>query len=1260
MADTEKKLRKLYELSLLLSGDPGEIIQQIAAMIAEFFTVRVVILSEIKDQKLYFLCVHIDGVLQTDLGHVPLAVTPRAVVKKGKQERFFNQLADLFPQVNFLKQKKVFFYYGAPTMDSAGKVISTICLLDEKHHKLNQQSVDLLRIFGQRIALELERKSSLIRQSETEQALQNSQSQRYNLSNISPVGIFRTDSKGQCIYVNDQWCQYSGLTLEQASSNGWINAVHPDDRSSVLETWTNAVRQRSDFKLEYRFLNSQNKVTWMMGRATTEKDDSGKITGYIGVVTDITDRKNQELENENIRLKLMEAQSIAHLGFFEYELDTGNTYWSEETYRLLGTTPQRTRPGFDSFISFVHPRDVPIVREAREELQHGGLYDIDYRIIKPDGSESILHSEAKLHIDIKNKRSKVIGTVQDISERKYVENALNILSGFSAQDNMDSFFKDMVYNLARAYNTRYAFLGLFAEGCEDKIALQAIWMGDGFGKNFEYSLENTPCADVLNGRMEIVAENAARLYPKDEVLARMEIDSYYGAPLITPSGKKIGLIAVMSTKPLHMGYWAKSILKLFAQRLASHIEYRCHEKEIKASQKKLSSILENMQDVYYRADCDGLLTMVSPSASAVLGYEVDDIIGMQLIDLYVNLEDRSKLLQALNDNNGKVYNFTAALHHKDGHNVWMSANVQYYYDEQGGVLGTEGVARDITQLYLDNLQMRKMSRALEQTADMVMITDKEGIIEYVNPMFEKTTGYCKQEIIGRKPSILNSGHHDRVFYKKMWATVLAGKVFTEVLVNKKRDDSVFYQDETITPLKNEKGEITHFIATGRDISRRMENEKRLQHIAHHDALTGLPNRVLFMDRIKRSLAHARRSHERIAILFFDLDRFKNINDTLGHIIGDKLLIEIARRLKKSIREDDSIARLGGDEFAVLVDKIGSENDITQVAQKTLTCLEKPAIIDGHSLYTTASIGISLFPDDGEDTGSLLKNADIAMYRAKDMGKNNYQFYSKDMSARAIQRLVMEDSLRTALEKNEFILYYQPWVDTQSHRITGVEVLLRWQHPEHGLILPAEFIPVLEETGLIIDVGDWVLERACSQLKDWIQSGYTDIIVSINISGRQFHKQNFYHRIVSLVEQYKISAKQLELEITEDILMDKQKTTIENISRLGSYGFRIAIDDFGTGHSSLSYLQRFGINTLKIDRSFIKDIIKSPDDMVITSAIIAMAHSLKLNIVAEGVETQQQLDFLHKHACQLIQGYFFSPPVTIEAMTQLLEETLIVS
>ncbi|MFV2005696.1 MAG: PAS domain-containing protein, partial [Gammaproteobacteria bacterium] len=611
MADTDKQLRKLYELSLLLSGEPDEIIRQIAGMIAEFYDVRVVVITEIRDQELYFLCAHVDGVLKKHLGHVPLEFTPCALVKEGKQGQFFNEVSDIFPQVDFLKQQKAFFYYGVPAIDSTGNVISTTCLLDEKHHELSEQSMELLRIFGQRIAMELERKSSLAKQALTEEALHHSQSRLYSLTNISPVGIFRTDINGQCIYVNELWCRFSGMTMEQASGDGWTKAVHPDDRQLVGRTWDDSVEAGRDFELEYRFLNPQNKVTWIMGRATAEKNIAGEITGFIGVVTDITDRRKQELENENIRLKLTEAQNIAHLGFFEHEIDTGNTYWSDETYQILGTDPQLTKPSFESFISFVHPDDVPQVLEAREQLRQGGLYDIDYRIIKPDGSESILHGEAKLHIDEKSQQRKIVGTVQDISERKHVENALNALVEFSDIDDMPTFYKSVVYNIAHAYNARFAFLGLFPEGCDDRIVLQAIWAGDDFAKNFEYSLLGTPCADVLCHKIEMVPENAARLYPEDVVLTEMGIESYYGAPLITPSGKKLGLITIMDTKPMRMGHWTKSILGLFAQKLASHIEHSRVEKEIKASQKKLSSILDNMLDIYSRTDSEGLLTMIS-------------------------------------------------------------------------------------------------------------------------------------------------------------------------------------------------------------------------------------------------------------------------------------------------------------------------------------------------------------------------------------------------------------------------------------------------------------------------------------------------------------------------------------------------------------------------------------------------------------------------------------------------------------------------
>ncbi|NOZ10869.1 MAG: EAL domain-containing protein [Gammaproteobacteria bacterium] len=551
------------------------------------------------------------------------------------------------------------------------------------------------------------------------------------------------------------------------------------------------------------------------------------------------------------------------------------------------------------------------------------------------------------------------------------------------------------------------------------------------------------------------------------------------------------------------------------------------------------------------------------------------------------------------------------------------------------------------------LQMRKMSGALEQTADMVLITDKEGIVEYINPAFEKISGFKKSDVIGKKSNKLKSGRHDNIFYKTLWDSILSGKTFSDVLINKRKDGTVFYEDETITPIKNNAGDITHFVATGRDISQRMEHEQRLQYIAHHDALTNLPNRVLFLDRVHQSLARAKRNDKSAAILFFDLDRFKNINDTLGHVTGDKLLVEISKRLNGVIREDDTIARLGGDEFAVLVDKVSTENDIVPLAQKILSCLEQTVTIDKHSLYITASIGISLFPDDGEDADTLLKNADIAMYRAKDMGKNNYQFYSRDMSARAFQRLTLENELRLALKNDEFVLHYQPQVNTRNHEIMGVEALIRWQHPTLGLVSPGDFIHMLEETGLIIKVGEWVLNTACQQLSDWQKSGISNLTISVNVSGQQIHNLNFFKLVTCLVERHHISPQHLTLEITESILMDNHKKTIKIIDELDAYGFKIAIDDFGTGYSSLSYLHRFRIDTLKIDRSFIRKVTDNPDNAVITSTIIAMAHSLKLDIIAEGVENQQQLDFLQQRDCQLVQGYFFSHPLCADEMSNML-------
>jgi diguanylate cyclase (GGDEF)-like protein/PAS domain S-box-containing protein len=564
------------------------------------------------------------------------------------------------------------------------------------------------------------------------------------------------------------------------------------------------------------------------------------------------------------------------------------------------------------------------------------------------------------------------------------------------------------------------------------------------------------------------------------------------------------------------------------------------------------------------------------------------------------------------------------------------------------------VGQDITERKRASEEMRKLSGAVEQTADSIMITDRRGVIEYVNPAFVHTTGFTPAEAIGRTPSIVKSGRHDEAFYREMWGTILAGGVYRDVMINRRKDGSLYYEEKTITPLKSESGEITHFVSSAKDITERMQVQERLQYLAHHDDLTRLPNRVLFLDRLSQALIRAHFHHRILAVLFLDLDHFKNINDSLGHNVGDQFLEATAVRLASCVREGDTVARLGGDEFAVLLEDIAHIEDISMVARKVLAAFASPFTVEAHELYLTTSIGVSLYPDDGADGHTLLKHADAAMYRAKELGRNNFQFYSADMSARAFERLTLETHLRHALERREFVLHYQPQVDVTSGRMVGVEALIRWQHPEFGLLGPQQFITLAEETGLIVPIGEWVTRTACEQVRAWREAGLGSIGVAVNLSGRQFNEPDFVDRMVRLVADSGMEAGLLEFELTEGTIMKNAPQTVDKLLALSNLGVRFAIDDFGTGYSSLSYLSRFPIHTLKIDRSFAQNAPRDANDAEIVKTIIAMARSLKLAVIAEGVEEAEQLALLRSQGCAVMQGYHFCRPVPAEEITRLLQ------
>lgn len=467
-----------------------------------------------------------------------------------------------------------------------------------------------------------------------------------------------------------------------------------------------------------------------------------------------------------------------------------------------------------------------------------------------------------------------------------------------------------------------------------------------------------------------------------------------------------------------------------------------------------------------------------------------------------------------------------------------------------------------------------------------------------------------------------------------------------------------------SPMWNEDGSLHGFLEVIRNItedltmeSQLREHQERLYHLVHHDTLTSLPNRLLLQDRLQRMMVKANRTATNVAILFLDLDRFKKVNETLGHDIGDKLLVSVANILEKSVRKSDTVARLSGDEFAVILDDLKDVKFAAVVARKILQALSRPIFIDEFELYATCSIGISVYPSDSDNVEGLLQCADTALYRAKDAGKNNYQFYTSDMNTRAFEFLLMEAGLRKALDKQELEVFYQPQMGLENNQLIGMEALLRWNHPEKGMISPGDFIPLAEETGLIESIGEWVLRTACTQNKAWQESGYPPVCVSVNMSARQFRSRNVVELVGSILDETGLEGQYLELEITESIIMHDVESTIATFKNLKKMGVKLAIDDFGTGYSSLAYLKLFPIDHLKIDRSFVYNIDNDDNDAAIAASVVVLAHSMNLKVVAEGVETVEQLEILKKQGCDFVQGYFFSKPLSAKEFVPFFEPLL---
>lgn len=572
------------------------------------------------------------------------------------------------------------------------------------------------------------------------------------------------------------------------------------------------------------------------------------------------------------------------------------------------------------------------------------------------------------------------------------------------------------------------------------------------------------------------------------------------------------------------------------------------------------------------------------------------------------------------------------------------ANLQYEYVE----MLTEALRERDEALRVSRQNLRLAQKVIEASLDGVVIVDREGRIEFVNPAFTRVTGYEAEEVIGETPAKLRSGRHGPAFYREMWQSLKERGFWQGEIWNRRKNGEIYPEWLTITAITDEEGETLQYAGIFSDITERKQQEESIRRLAYFDELTGLPNRRLFNDRLSMAIARAKRHDGRLAVVFLDLDMFKRINDSLGHSVGDAILAETAQRLRAAVTEEDTVARLGGDEFILLLNDIDHPEAAGHIAHQLVETLNRPFFTEeGNELFVTASMGVSVYPEDGATVEDLVRNADTAMYRSKDLGRNNFSLYTATMNQQNIERLAMESHLRHGLERGEFHLVYQPKIDAVTGTLSGVETLLRWRHPDIGYIPPTDFIPLAEETGMIAEIGEWVMRTACAQNRQWQDMGLAPLRIAVNVSPREFHAADLPARIRQTLADTELGGTYLEIEITEGLLMERIDRVAQILTEIRQLGVRIAIDDFGTGFSSLNYLKRMPIDALKIDRSFVNDIFTQEGDAEIVATIIAMAGNMGLTCIAEGVETEKQMNFLRQRGCDELQGYFFAAPMAAE-------------
>lgn len=1037
------------------------------------------------------------------------------------------------------------------------------------------------------------------------------------------VGIAHVGLDGRFLLVNDKLCEILGYPRAELLQRTVKDVSHPDDRNV-----TDAARARllageiATFSFDKRYRRKDGNDVWVRLTVSLAGNVADKATYDIAVFEDITAHKRAELDLED-SLSLLRATLEATADGILAISASGRISSYNKRFQEMWRIPDEVLATGDNDRAFAYALDQVKDREvfaARSRVIYG---DPDAKTVDVvEFKDGRIFERCTIPQKVGGRTIGRVCSFSDVTEHRRAELAL--------QESEERYRKlierspdaIMVFVDNRLVFANAAAVRLFGASCQDEI----------IGRH-AYQMAPPEYRDRVRQRLAQLEGEADGVPLMEQVYVRLD-------------GTRVPVEAATSRLSFRGAPAIQTVARDISERKRAEAALRASEERFQyAVRGSLAGLWDwNVAEGHY---------YLSPHFKSMLGYGEHELPN-ERAHLFAHLhpDDRPGVENAVSRHfeQREPYDVEYRIRCKDGQMIWCHSVGQAVWDEDGRVTRFSGSTSDITARKQAEQRIGQLiaeRNTLLENALVGIAFLKDRQVMQCNQAFAEMFGYQRAEVLGVSTRHL---HESEDAYeergREAYPVVAERGSFTADARMRHKDGGLFWVNYRLSAI--DRGDLGQGVVwVVQDITERKQAEERLLHLAHHDVLTQLPNRSLFRDRLNQALAQARRNDSMVGVMFIDIDRFKVTNDTLGHEGGDRVLRSVADRLSSSLRAGDTVARLGGDEFAVILSGIGTVRTAGKLAQKILDILAQPVVVDEREVYVSASIGVTVYPADSDDPEMLIRNADVAMYRAKEQGGNTCQYFTTEINARALRYVNLETGLRQALAHDQFRLHFQPKVDIASERITGVEALLRWQYPEHGLLAPGEFVPLLEESGLIVAVGEWVLTTACRQARTWEQAGFPRVPMAINVSARQFRRSNFAKTVARVLRETGLSPSQLELEITESAMMLDIGADTPAFTELKALGVGLSIDDFGTGYSSLNYLKRFDVDSLKIDRAFIKDVTLQADNDAITTAIIAMAHALDCKVIAEGVETRAQLEFLADHGCDEYQGYLFSEPLDAE-------------